>query len=211
MASRLREVILPLCMPWWEHIWSNASGSGLLSLRETGSYSRAFSRGLQRLVGASSISFMRKGWEIMFGLEKTEREDLTNTDRYLKGRRQAHKVVPSDRIGGTGSNCNTGSSIWTLGKTSFLGGSQSTGTCCPDRLWSLLRWRYPKPTCKLSHANYSQKPSEVGGLDKVMVVQPFGLLGLHWVKRNCLGPHIKYILCLMPISHKTYFIFSIFY
>ena len=43
--------------------------------------------------------------------------------------------------GAMGTNCNTGSSIWIWGRTSLLWGWQSTGTGCPERLWSLLLWR----------------------------------------------------------------------
>ena len=46
-------------------------------------------------------------------------------------------------------NWNMGSSIWTWGRTSSLWGWQSTGTGCPEKLWSLL-WRYPKPAWMLS-------------------------------------------------------------
>ena len=39
-----------------------------------------------------------------------------------------------------------------------------------------------------------------------MGVQPSDMSGPHWVKRNCLGPHIKYIAQLMNASNKTYFL-----
>ena len=44
------------------------------------------------------------------------------------------------------TNWGTGSSIWTWGRTSSLWGWRSTGTGCPGRLWSLLLWRYSRPT-----------------------------------------------------------------
>ena len=46
--------------------------------------------------------------------------------------------------GAMGTKWSTGSSIWTWGRTSSLWGWQSTGTGCPERLWSLLLWRYSK-------------------------------------------------------------------
>ena len=48
--------------------------------------------------------------------------------------------------GAMGTNWSTGSSIWTWGRTSSLWGWESTGTGCPGRLWSLLLWRYSRPT-----------------------------------------------------------------
>ena len=45
-----------------------------------------------------------------------------------------------------GSNWSIGSSIWTWGRTSSLWGWRSTGTGWPGRLWSLLLWRYSRPT-----------------------------------------------------------------
>jgi len=41
-------------------------------------------------------------------------------------------------------NWNVGGSTQICGKTSLLWGWQSTGTDCPERLWSLLLWRYSR-------------------------------------------------------------------
>lgn len=38
VASRSREVIFPSILPWWGHIWSSVSSSGLPSLRKTGNF-----------------------------------------------------------------------------------------------------------------------------------------------------------------------------
>ena len=54
--------------------------------------------------------------------------------------------------GATGTNWSIGSSVWTWGRTYLLWGWRSPGTGCPGRLWSLLLWRYSKPTCMWSCA-----------------------------------------------------------
>jgi len=52
---------------------------------------------------------------------------------------------PATGQGATGTNWSIGSSSWTW-RTSSLWGWRSTGTGCPQGLWSLLLWRYSKPT-----------------------------------------------------------------
>jgi len=47
--------------------------------------------------------------------------------------------------GTTGTDQSTGSSIQTRGRTS-LWDWQSPGIGCPERWWSLLLWRYSRPT-----------------------------------------------------------------
>ena len=66
-----------------------------------------------------------------------------------------------------GTNGSTGSSVWTWGRTSSLWGWQSTGTGCPGRLWSLLLWRYWRPTWTRSCAACCRWPCFVRrvGLD----------------------------------------------
>ena len=51
-----------------------------------------------------------------------------------------------------GTNWGTGSSVWTWGRTSSLWGWWSTGTGCPEGLWSLFPWRYSKPAWTTSSA-----------------------------------------------------------
>ena len=63
---------------------------------------------------------------------------------------------PATGQGATGTNWSTGSSVWTWGRTSSLWGWRSTG--CPERLWSLLLWRYSKPTWTWSCAAWSRWP-----------------------------------------------------
>jgi len=53
---------------------------------------------------------------------------------------------PATGQGAMGTNWGTGSSVWTWGRTSSHWGWQSTGTGCPGRLWSLLLWRYSRPS-----------------------------------------------------------------
>ena len=48
--------------------------------------------------------------------------------------------------GAMGTNWSIGSSVGTWGRTSSLWGWWSTGRGCPGRLWSLLLWRYSRPT-----------------------------------------------------------------
>lgn len=43
-----------------------------------------------------------------------------------------------------------------------------------------------------------------------MGVLPSDMSGPHWLKRNCLWPH-KYIMQLMNISHKTYFLIFLYW
>ena len=50
------------------------------------------------------------------------------------------------------------SSIWTWGRTSSLWGWWSTGTGCPEGLWSLLLWRYSSPAWMRSCAACSGWP-----------------------------------------------------
>jgi len=52
---------------------------------------------------------------------------------------------PATEQGAMGTNWSIGSSVWTWGRTSSLWGWRSTGTGCPERLWSFLLWRYSRP------------------------------------------------------------------
>ena len=52
---------------------------------------------------------------------------------------------PATGQGAMGTNWSIESSVWTWGRTSCLWGWWSTGTGCPERLWSLLLWRYSRP------------------------------------------------------------------
>ena len=64
----------------------------------------------------------------------------------------AQQTSPSPGQGAAGTNWSTGSSIWTWGRTCLFWGWWITGTGCPEGLWSLLLWRYSKPTWTWSRA-----------------------------------------------------------
>ena len=69
--------------------------------------------------------------------------------------------------GAMGTKRSIGSSIWTRGRTSSLWGWRSTGTGCPGRQWSLLLWRYSRPSWTRSCAACCRWPclSRRVGLD----------------------------------------------
>jgi len=64
---------------------------------------------------------------------------------------------PKAEQGSIVKNWNTGNSKQTQGKTSFLWGCAP----CPERLWSLLPWRYSKPSRTLSSL-HSREPALAG-------------------------------------------------
>ena len=72
---------------------------------------------------------------------------LTNTWRVGVRRMgpSSFQWCPATGQGALGTNWGTGSSVWTWGRTSFWGW-RSTGTGCPGRWWSLVLWRYSRPT-----------------------------------------------------------------
>ena len=77
----------PSTLPWWDHIWSTASSSGLTGSRETDLLKS--SGGQQRWV-ARSLSHMRKGWETSdCSAYRRLRKDLITVYKYLKCRSQA--------------------------------------------------------------------------------------------------------------------------
>jgi len=56
--------------------------------------------------------------------------------------------------GAMGTNWSTGSSVWTWGRRGWW----NTETGCPGRLWSLLLWRYSRPTWTRSCAAWCWWP-----------------------------------------------------
>ena len=60
--------------------------------------------------------------------------------------------------GAMGTNWSRASSRWTWRRTSSLWGWLSIGTGCPGRLWSLLLWRYSRPTWTRSCAAWFRWP-----------------------------------------------------
>ena len=71
-------------------------------------------------------------------------------------------VVTSGRRGAMGLSWSAGKSTWTR-ERSLLWWWQNTETSCTERLWSLLPWRYSKPSWVLSCATYGREPALAGG------------------------------------------------
>ena len=94
---------------------------------------------------------------------------------------------PATRQGATGTNWSIGSSTWTWGRTSFLWGWWSPGTGCPERLWSLLLWRYSRPVWTRSCAACSgwPTPTIVWFCDSVNYLQ-----SSHWSFVLCSEPRL---------------------
>ena len=97
--------------------------------------------------------------------EKKIEGGLINIYKCLKGDgRQMNEnrlllVVHSDRTRSYGLNLNTGNSIQRCRRTSSRKGWQSTGTGCPERLWSLLLRRYLWPIWTPTCVTYCREPA----------------------------------------------------
>jgi len=63
VASRVREVVVPLCSVFWGLIWSTASRSGTINVRKMWSCCSGLGGGWQRLSEDWSNSLMKEGWE----------------------------------------------------------------------------------------------------------------------------------------------------
>jgi len=74
-------------------------------------------------------------------------------------------IAPSERTRSNRHKQEHRSSIKTRGKTSLLRGLQSTGASCPERLQSLILWRYSKPVWTLPFVTYSREFASASELD----------------------------------------------
>ena len=106
--------------------------------------------------GLEHLSYKGEDEELgLFSLEKRKfRGHLINTYKYLKGgcredRGKLFSVVPSESTRGRGYKPkHRGSIFGTQGALSIheeallFSEGDSTGTGCPERLWSLPPWRY---------------------------------------------------------------------
>ena len=95
----------------------------------------------------ATVRFWVQFWWVQFGFAWTGRsQSWVFYCRYYSNSTTTSTVGTTSGQGAMGTNWGTGSSVWTWGRTSSLWGWQSTGTGCPGRLWSLLLWRYWRPT-----------------------------------------------------------------
>ena len=141
-------------LPWWGPIWSRLSSSGFPSSRKLKSYWRESSGGLRGWWGDWSISPTRRGWG-RWACSAWRREgwegissmplNICRVGVRRKGS-DSFQWCPATGQGATGTKWSKGSSSWTWGRTSSLWGWRSPGPGCPGRLWSLLLWRYSRPS-----------------------------------------------------------------
>ena len=138
----------PSTLPEWGPIWSTVSSAGLPCSRKVRNYWRESSGGLWGWGGDWSISPTRRGWGSWAcsawrkGCEGTLEMPLN----ILRRMGPSSSWCPATGQGAMGTNWSRGSSVWTWGRTSSLWGWWNPGTGCPGRLWSVLLWRYSRPT-----------------------------------------------------------------
>jgi len=112
---------------------------------------------------------MRKGWETWgtFSLEKRRlRGDLIYVYKYLKCGRQLDEtrlfsVVCSDGTWSDGQKTEYWKFHINMGKN-FFTVADSTETGFPEKLWSLLLWRYSRPIWTPTPVTCHRKPALVG-------------------------------------------------
>jgi len=115
---------------------------------------------------------------------------------------------PATGQGAIGTNWSTGSSIWRGGRTSSLWGWRSPGTGCPGRLWSLLLWRYSRPTWTRSCAACCRWPSFVRGVGLDDPQRSLPTLNMLWfcdsVKGRACGWCFTWESCSQHLSMNSY-------
>ena len=81
--------------------------------------------------------------------------------------------------------------VWTWGRTSSLWGWRSPGTGCPGRLWSLLLWRYSRPTWTLSCAACCRWPFFVRGVGLDDPQRSLPILAILWFCDLCSTTQVR--------------------
>jgi len=133
---------LPPALPWWGHICSTVSSSGLPSSIKTGNCWREPSRGAQRWLGAWSIALWGN-LRLPSLEERRPRRDLINAYKYLKGRTQVDEkrlfsAVPSDRTRSNRHKLEYRKFHTNMKKKLFTVRVREHWTGCPDMLWRLI-------------------------------------------------------------------------
>jgi len=151
-------------LPWWGHIWSPVSSSGLLSSRERELLDR---------------DRMRNDWGTWDSLVwRRLRGDPIGAYKSLKRVSQLDEsrlslLVPSDRIRGYGPKLEHRKFHMNVRKSLFTVRVTEHWNRLPERLWSLFLWTYSKTTWTLSCVTYCREPALVEGLDLMNSRGPF--------------------------------------
>ena len=134
----------PSTQHWWGHTWSAGSSSGLSSTRERQTYLRVHCWTITMMKRLDHLSYEERLRQLgLFSLEKRRLTRILlmcrNTWREGANRREpgSFQWCPVTEPEAMGTRWNTGSSLWTSGSTLSAWRWLSTGTGCPESLWSL--------------------------------------------------------------------------